>query len=705
MDCRDRRYCKTYFAVDNRLYAFVQFDRPKIENHLLTPESMKKRKSGFTLSGKNLAAENRIFLYVATRFFLRYNEKNGGRKQMKILLTAINAKYIHSNLAVYNLRAYAAHYAKGMADSDTVEIGEYTINNQMEDILEGVYKAKPDVLMFSCYIWNIAFVEELAEEFHKLRPEVPVWVGGPEVSYETESFLREHPQITGVMIGEGEKTFCELAEYYAGKSRRDKEKQKIQETQRTGEGKSTEERSKPGEIPGIAYRNGDEIIFTAPRETLDLSDIPFCYDKAGDFKNRIIYYESSRGCTFSCSYCLSSVEKQLRFRDAELVKKELQFFIDREVPQVKFVDRTFNCNHAHAMEIWSYIKEHDNGITNFHFEISADLLREEELALIGTMRPGLIQLEIGVQSTNGATIKEIHRTMQLERLKEVVKEVQKHENIHEHLDLIAGLPFEDYDTFAKSFDEIYELRPNQLQLGFLKVLKGSYMYEHAKEYEIEYHSRPPYEVLKTKWLPYEDVLKIRQVEEMLEVYYNSGQFEITMKVLGVLFKSAFFMFQELGKYYERNGYFGMSHARIRRSEILLEFIKETFAGDITAGEQRNITEAGKKADHLEILDIIKESLIFDLYYRENCKSRPVWAKDLSVWKQVTRAYCKNGKQSHVECFSYRFPDKGERVLKELPKRAGKPLYALFDYTDRDPLDHQAKVTWIMEDEDAGLCSH
>ena len=305
MDCRDRRYCKTYFAVDNRLYAFVQFDRPKIENHFLTPESMKKRKSGFTLSGKNLAAENRIFLYVATRFFLRYNEKNGGRKQMKILLTAINAKYIHSNLAVYNLRAYAAHYAKGMADSDTVEIGEYTINNQMEDILEGIYKAKPDVLMFSCYIWNIAFVEELAEEFHKLRPEVPVWVGGPEVSYETESFLREHPQITGVMIGEGEKTFCELAEYYAGESRRDKEKQKIQETQITGEGKSTEERSKPGEIPGIAYRNGDEIIFTAPREMLDLSDIPFCYDKAGDFKNRIIYYESSRGGPFSCSYCLS----------------------------------------------------------------------------------------------------------------------------------------------------------------------------------------------------------------------------------------------------------------------------------------------------------------------------------------------------------------------------------------------------------------
>ena len=615
---------------------------------------------------------------------------------MKILLTAINAKYIHSNLAVYNLRAYAAHYAKGMDDSDTVEIGEYTINNQMEDILERIYKAKPDVLMFSCYIWNIAYVEELSEEFHKLCPEVPIWVGGPEVSYETESFLRQHPQITGVMIGEGEKTFCELAEYYAGEIRSDKEAKETQKIKQS---------AKLREIAGIAYRNEEEIIFTAPREMLDLSDIPFCYDKAGDFKNRIIYYESSRGCPFSCSYCLSSVEKQLRFRDTELVKKELQFFIDREVPQVKFVDRTFNCNHVHAMEIWSYIKEHDNGITNFHFEISADLLREEELAMIGTMRPGLIQLEIGVQSTNGATIKEIHRTMQLERLKEVVKEVQKHENIHEHLDLIAGLPFEDYDTFARSFDEIYELRPNQLQLGFLKVLKGSYMYEHAKEYEIAYHSRPPYEVLKTKWLPYEDVLKIRQVEEMLEVYYNSGQFEVTMKVLGVLFQSAFFMFQELGKIYERKGYFGMSHARIRRSEILLEFIEEIAGGNITEDDQRNFTDICKNLDHPEILDIIKESLIFDLYYRENCKSRPAWAKDLSAWKQVTRAYCKNGKQSHVECFSYRFPDKGERVLKELPEHAEKPLYALFDYTDRDPLDHQAKVTWIMEEEDAGLCSH
>ena len=660
MDCRDRRYCKTYFAVDNRLYAFVQFDRPKIENHLLTPESMKKRKSGFTLSGKNLAAENRIFLYVATRFFLRYNEKNGGRKQMKILLTAINAKYIHSNLAVYNLRAYAAHYAKGMADSDTVEIGEYTINNQMEDILEGIYKAKPDVLMFSCYIWNIAFVEELAEEFHKLRPEVPVWVGGPEVSYETESFLREHPQITGVMIGEGEKTFCELAEYYAGESRRDKEKQKIQETQITGEGKSTEERSKPGEIPGIAYRNGDEIIFTAPREMLDLSDIPFCYDKAGDFKNRIIYYESSRGCPFSCSYCLSSVEKQLRFRDAELVKKELQFFIDREVPQVKFVDRTFNCNHAHAMEIWSYIKEHDNGITNFHFEISADLLREEELALIGTMRPGLIQLEIGVQSTNGATIREIHRTMQLERLKEVVKEVQKHENIHEHLDLIAGLPYEDYDSFRHSFNDVYALKPQQLQLGFLKVLKGSHMMEMCREYGIVYKTQEPYEVLSTKWLDYDHVLKLKTVENMVEVYYNSGQFQNTLEYLEKFFPDAFSIYERLGSFYMEKGYGDVSHTRMRRYEILLEFLED-------------VPEIS--------MDQVKDQMVYDLYLRENLKSRPGFARDQKPFERQIWDFRKRekvAKNAHVEVFA-----------------DGTVL--LFNYADRDPLTNNAHVTDVTKD--------
>ena len=406
-----------------------------------------------------------------------------------------------------------------------------------------------------------------------------------------------------------------------------------------------------------------------------MSDIPFCYDHIENFENRIIYYESSRGCPFNCSYCLSSIDKKLRFRDIELVKKELAFFIEKKVPQVKFVDRTFNCRHDHAMEIWRFVKEHDNGITNFHFEISADLLNEEELALIHDMRPGLIQLEIGVQSTNEITIREIHRTMKLELLKDIVRKIQGGENIHEHLDLIAGLPYEDYATFAKSFDEIYALKPNQLQLGFLKVLKGSYMYEHAAEYEIVYHEKTPYEVMKTKWLSFDDVLKIKQVEEMLEVYYNSGQFEITMKVMEPLFESAFAMFQEFGAFYEEKGYFGMSHSRIRRAEILLEFMREQKSEDA-------------------VLQMLEESLTFDLYYRENCKSRPFWAPSPAEFKEQTRYYCKNGVKSHVEPFHYRFPEKSKKALNEIPTRLKQPVYMLFDYENRDPLDHQAHVTEV-----------
>lgn len=288
---------------------------------------------------------------------------------MKILLTAINAKYIHSNLAVYSLRACAGEYR------DQVEIAEFTINNQKDYILEQIYKKKPDVLCFSCYIWNLDYVESVSREFHKLCPEVPIWVGGPEVSYEVEAFLQTHPQITGVMIGEGEKTFREVCAYYSNGG-------------------------DLGKISGIAFQEKESakeeaarVVFTPAREPMDMSSIPFCYDTMEDFSNRIIYYESSRGCPFSCSYCLSSIDKKLRFRNIELVKKELQFFIDQKVPQIKFVDRTFNCNHAHAMAIWKFIKENDNGVTNFHFEISADLINEEELALISDLRPGLIQLE------------------------------------------------------------------------------------------------------------------------------------------------------------------------------------------------------------------------------------------------------------------------------------------------------------------------
>ena len=569
---------------------------------------------------------------------------------MKILLTAVNAKYIHSNLAVYSLGAYAQAYRTTDAQ---IVIREYTINQAVADILADIYREKPDVLCFSCYIWNISYVEELAEEFHKLCPGVPVWVGGPEVSYGTERFLREHPAVFGAMIGEGEQTFLELCEHYA--------KSSPEENLRR--------------IAGIAYRGGDGVCFTAQRDVIDMSRIPFCYKDMTEFENRIVYYESSRGCPFRCSYCLSSVDKRLRFRSPALVKEELAFFLENRVPQVKFVDRTFNCKHEHAMEIWRFIHEHDNGVTNFHFEVSADLLTEEELELLGTMRPGLVQLEIGVQSTNDATIQEIHRTMDLKRLQEVVARIAGGRNIHQHLDLIAGLPYEGYETFAKSCDEVYAWKPAQLQLGFLKVLKGSYLHGNAAEYGMKYRTKPPYEVMETRWLSFDEVLLIRQVEEMLEVYYNSGQYGLTIRLLETQFAGAFEMYRRLGAFYERKGYFAMSHSRLRRAEILLEF----------AGE-----EAGAA------VPLLKESLVFDLYHRENMKSRPAWAADLAEWKALTRQHCKNGKQSHVERFFYCFPEKKQRLAGALPARREQAVYVRFDYTRHDPLDHQAYWEYVTE---------
>lgn len=575
---------------------------------------------------------------------------------MKIVLTAINAKYIHSNLAVYSLKASAGVH------KECVEIAEFTINNSADYILKEIYTRKPDVLMFSCYIWNLSMIEEVIREFHKLCPNVPIWLGGPEVSFEVEAFLRNHPEVTGVMMGEGEETFRELCDVYV--------EQKEPETDVRLEKKDLEN------IKGIAFayiEDGErKFQINEWRSIMDMSTLPFSYDKMADFSNRIIYYESSRGCPFSCSYCLSSVDKKLRFRDLELVKEELQFFIDQKVPQIKFVDRTFNCHHEHAMEIWKYIHEHDNGVTNFHFEVSADLLNEEELCLMSQMRPGLIQLEIGVQSTNEVTIKEIKRTMKLERVKEVVERVKSFGNIHQHLDLIAGLPYEDYDTFRQSFDEIYALQPNQLQMGFLKVLKGSYMFEHTKEYGILYHDNPPYEVLSTNWLSYDEVLKMKRIEEMLEVYYNSGQFEITMKVLGTHFDSAFDMFQKMGDFYEAKGYFGMSHSRMRRCEILMEFLEQEWQMDEVYGEW---------------YDCVRQALVFDLYYRENCKSRPSWAMAYEQLKPYVRHYCKNGKMSHVEMFSYDFLGGNYMYLDE-------PVFVLFSYDKRDALTHQAYVQYV-----------
>ena len=553
---------------------------------------------------------------------------------MKILLAACNAKYIHSNLAVYNLKSCSGKY------SPQVVIREYTINQIRDEILKDIYLEQPDVICFSCYIWNVSFVKELVPDLKKILPDADFWAGGPEVSYDAEKFLISNPAFSGVMVGEGEETFQELAGHYI-------------------EGKPENLK----EIRGVAFRNEDkvpDIVHTGWRELMDLSKVPFAYQDLKEFKNRIIYYESSRGCPFSCSYCLSSIDKKLRFRDIELVKKELQFFIDNKVPQVKFVDRTFNCKHDHAMTIWRYITEHDNGVTNFHFEISADLLREEELALMKTMRPGLIQLEIGVQSTNPQTIRAIRRTMDFQKLKGIVDQIHSFGNIHQHLDLIAGLPYEGYESFHKSFCDVYALRPEQFQLGFLKVLKGSHMMEMTEEYKILYKDREPYEVLSTAWLAYGEILRLKMVESMVEVYYNSGQFKNTLVFLEGYFEDPFRMYEALGRFYEKRGYSEISHSRMRRYEILMEF----------AGEHSEIP-----------MEKLSDVMLLDLYLRENLKSRPSFASDQKPYERMIWAYRKEKKipkTAHIEVF-----------------RDGK--ITLFDYTDRDPLTNNARLTDITDE--------
>ena len=541
---------------------------------------------------------------------------------MKIILAACNAKYIHSNLAVYDLQAYARQYQQHIL------LKEYTINQQKDEIMKDLYEEKPDVICFSCYIWNISFVKELAEDLKKVLPSVPFWAGGPEVSFDAEAFLAANPAFDGVMVGEGEETFLELAGYYVDHE------------------KSLEQ------IRGIAFRKENQVLHNGWREIMDLSKVPFPYKDLQDFDHRIIYYESSRGCPFSCSYCLSSVDKKLRFRSLDLVRKELQFFLDHKVPQVKFVDRTFNCKHDHAMAIWKYIVEHDNEVTNFHFEIAADLLREEELELMATMRPGLIQLEIGVQSTNLQTLEAIHRKTDFSRICQIVERIHSFGNIHQHLDLIAGLPYEDYDSFHHSFNDVYALRPQQFQLGFLKVLKGSLMKQMEKEYGIVHKEKEPYEVLSTNWITYEDVLNLKKVENMVEVYYNSGQFENSLKYVETLFPDSFTMYEALGRFYEQKGYDCISHNRLRRYEILLEFIESLKQGDVQKGA---------------------DALVLDLYLREKLKSRPSFAKDQKAEEKKIWAYRKQEnipKTAHIQVFW------DGRVL-------------LFDYEKKDPLTGNA----------------
>lgn len=654
---------------------------------------------------------------------------------MRFLLCGINAKYIHSNLAIFSLKVYADR--KKIPGAEII-LKEYTINNYVEDILQDLYEEKADVVIFSCYIWNISFVRELAAELKKVSPDVKIWAGGPEVSYAANKFLMENPAFDLIMQGEGEEVFSELIRLTVEEKCRIKDVYKQSESEKVLSGivekrysiegkqavkeeKDIEDKHFAGEdnvyptnyidmsklqkLQGIAVwdfsgeaalgnaesniGNKTKIINTGFATLMNMDTIPFVYEDFHLFEHKILYYETSRGCPFCCSYCLSSVDKTVRFRSLPIVKKELDAFLEAKVPQVKFVDRTFNCNRQRAIDIWSYLVEHDNGITNFHFEISSDLLGEEELELFAKMRPGLIQLEIGVQSTNGETVDAIHRHMDLDKLFHYVDRVHELGNIHQHLDLIAGLPYENYERFGCSFDDLYAHEPDQLQLGFLKVLKGTMMEEEVKKYSILYRNQPPYEVLGTKWLSYDEIILLKGVEELVELYYNSGQYTLTLKYAVPFFESPFRFYEMFSAWYRGKSYHKLNHNRLEKYNILREFLRE----HIDENEW----------------DTLDEIMLYDMYLRENVKGRPAWAKDTAQYKKEWKAlYREQGEklfpedvqagiydskraanQSHIEVFEINI-----KKFEQSGQVEKKQVFCLFDYSRRNPLNRAARtVEW------------
>ena len=602
---------------------------------------------------------------------------------MKYLLVGINAKYIHSNLGIYSLKCFCEERLGSEAAVPSslpkrkeirIELGEYTINHQMERILQDIYRRDPDVVGFSCYIWNIVYVRELIRNLKKIRPGIRIWLGGPEVSWNAVQVLEELGEAELVMMGEGEETFYRLVQ--AGRDAW--EAASLQRVRETSCGKDEAWKAALGKIDGITFRDKEgNIKVNSPAPLLHMDDIPFPYRNLEGMEHRIIYYESSRGCPFSCSYCLSSLDKTVRFRSLPLVFDELDFFLKNRVPQVKFVDRTFNCRADRAEQIWKYILEKDNGVTNFHFEISADLLTEEALSVMEQMRPGLIQLEIGVQTTNPDAIREIKRRMDLHKLSDFVKRIGSMGNIHQHLDLIAGLPCEDAESFRRSFNEVYALEPSQLQLGFLKVLKGSRMEEKSGEYGLLFQNLPPYEVLQTKWMDYGDLIRLKGVEEMTEVYYNSGQFRNTVRELVREFSEPFRLYDALAEYYEKKEFSGINHSRLARYEILYRFIREETRGD---------------ADHY------RDLLICDLYLRENVKSRPSFARDLSLFREESRRFFEREAAVYRYLRGYEGCDSRQLAKMAHLERMGDGTYRLFDYKNREPLFGNAKMFSLTEEE-------
>nr|WP_243425610.1 B12-binding domain-containing radical SAM protein [Clostridium paridis] len=432
-------------------------------------------------------------------------------------------------------------------------IREFSINDKIERILEEIIKEKPDVVAFSTYIWNLEYVERLTELIKRVDRNIEILFGGPEVTYDSKLFLEEHNG-NYVISGEGEKTYRDFVLFKLGEK-------------------------DIKDIKGLYYKENEKVFFNGERPLMDMSEIVFPYkENDNTIHDKIVYYEASRGCPFSCKYCLSSTIHGVRFLPADRVKKELQFFMDNKVKLVKFVDRTFNCNHKFSMDIWSFLINSDTN-TRFHFEISADILTEEELKLLSTAPKGRFQFEVGVQTTDNKVLNNINRFVNFNEIKEKVEEMMKLKNIHQHLDLIAGLPDEDYETFKKSFNDVYEIRPEKVQLGFLKLLKGSLMRDESEKWGMEYSPYPPYEILRTSVLSYDEVIKLKKVEEMVDKYYNSEKFYNILNFFVNMFETPFDFYYELGMFFEEKGYFNRNIGNVEYYKVFVDFYTEKLNGE------------------------------------------------------------------------------------------------------------------------------
>ena len=580
---------------------------------------------------------------------------------MKILMVAANAKYIHSSLALRCIQKYCEEYTSYMKNL------ELTINHNENDALRSIYDEQPDIVAFSCYIWNFEMIRKLIPTIKKILPNCKIILGGPEVSYNSEELFVQNPDIDMVVEGEGEQTWYDLMKHY------------IDQTKELGE------------IDGIVYRDDQGQVHRNPdRAPMDLNKVPFVYDDIGELDNRIIYYEASRGCPFSCQYCLSSIESGVRFLDLERVCKDLQIFLDHKVKQVKFVDRTFNANIKYALAIWEYLKKNDNGITNFHMEIAADLMTDEALACLKDARPTLFQFEIGVQSTNDEVLTIIQRTMRFEEVSRIVKEIKSYKNIHQHLDLIAGLPNEDMASFRRSFNDVMKVRPEQLQLGFLKVLKGSGMHRDAQKYGLTYKDDAPYEILHTSHLSYDDMLRLHAVEEMVDRYYNSGRFVYSLEYLFTLYDTPFDAVDDFAKFWEDCGYHKVKHSKNAHYDILLQFTEEKTTANLT---------------------LMKELARFDFFLHEKLKNLPkaLLTIDQNNYKENLKEFY-NGvgniesylpelanftniqvsRMAHIEVFSLDIISCVKDLDFKNPKEKITPV--LFNYHAKDLLTKDATYT-------------